>query len=162
MEFLNDPAIWLLTSFIIFAFLVFKFGKAALLGMLDSRIKTIRDDIDTAENLRIEAQELLAQYQRKHRDAVKEAEGIVTTAKQHAKEIQRQAEKDLDETMQRREKQLEERLERMELSAIQEIQSYAANLAIEATAEIIANKLDKKTGEALVEQSIKDIDQKLH
>ena len=74
MELLHDASLWLLLSFIIFAGVVFKFGKGALLKMLDDRITGIREEIETAENLRVEAKEMLAQYQRKHKDATKDVE----------------------------------------------------------------------------------------
>ena len=74
MEFLSDTGSWVLISFLIFAFLAYTKGKAAFLNMLDSRIEAIKNEIETAESLRVEAQELLAQYQRKQRDAAKEAE----------------------------------------------------------------------------------------
>ena len=162
MEFFAETSNWLLISFVIFAVILWRAAKGAVIRMLDGRIETIREELQTAENLRVEAQELLAQYQRKHRDAVKDAENIVNKAERHAEEIRRKAEADLKETMERREKQLKERLVRMEQSAIAEIQKYAADLAIEATAEIIANKLDKKSNEKLVDQSIKDIGKNLH
>ena len=162
MDFLLSSHIWYAFSFFVFAFILYKFGKPVIIGYLDAQIEKVREELQTAENLRVEAQELLAQYQRKHRDAVEEAQGIIKNAEVHAAEIRRKAEEDLDVSMARREKQLRERLARMEESAIQEIQNYAANLAIQATAEIIAEKLDKKTNETLVEQSIQDIGGKIH
>ncbi|MEZ5813444.1 MAG: hypothetical protein R3E13_01755 [Alphaproteobacteria bacterium] len=162
MELLHDPSIWLLLSFVIFASLVFKFGKGALLAMLDGRIESIREEIKTAENLRIEAQEMLAQYQRKHKDAVNDAEKILATAKQQAEEIRKKAEKDLDETIARREKQFQERLERMKQNAKDEILEHASNLAIAATSEIIADKLDKKANEKLVDAAIKGVSKNIH
>ena len=162
MDLLHDSSIWLLISFLIFAGIVFKFGKGALLSMLDARIEAIREEIKTAENLRVEGQEMLAQYQRKHKDAVKDAEEIMTKAKTQADEIKKKAEKDLDDTIARREKQLQERLERMKQNAKDEILEYASNLAIAATSEIIADKLDKKANEKLVDQAIKDIGKNIH
>lgn len=157
-----DTHVWYAISFFAFAFIVYKFGKPAILKYLDDQIQAVREELKTAEGLRIEAQDLLAQYQRKHRDAVEEAQIIIKNAQNHAEEITRKAEADLDEAMARREKQLQERLTRMKEAAIGEIQTYTANLAIEATAEIIAEKLDKKTNETLVESSISNIGQKLH
>lgn len=162
MEFLNDAGIWLLLSFVIFAGLIFKFGKNALLNLLDTRIEAIREEIKTAENLRVEAQEMLAQYQRKHKDAVKDANHIIKTAEKQAEEIRKKAESDLDETVKRREKQLKERLERLQQNAKEEIREYAASLAIAATSEIIADKLDKKTNEKLVNKAIEDISKNIH
>ncbi|MGB0719640.1 MAG: hypothetical protein ACPGRX_04150 [Bdellovibrionales bacterium] len=162
MDFLYDTHVWYLISFIMFAGIVYKFGKPVLLDFIDARIEAIREEIQKAENLRVEAQELLAQYQRKHRDAVKEAEGIIANAQKHAEEIRRKAEADLDETLARREKQLQDRLERLKANAIDDIQRHTASLAIEATAEIIAEKLDKAANQSLVEQSIANVSQKLH
>lgn len=162
MGLLSDSTIWLLLSFIIFSVILWRKGKDAFLALLDKRIEQIRQDIQTAENLRVESQELLAQYQRKHRDAVKEAEKIIANAEKRAEELRKQSEADLKETMDRRERQLKERLARMEQSAIADIQKYAADLAIEATAEIIADALDKKANEKLVDQAIKDIGKNIH
>lgn len=154
---LGDTNVWLGASFLIFLFIVWKMGKDAFLRMVDAKIEKIRSEIATAESLRIESQELLAQYERKHRDAVQEAETIIKNAQKSAQQIKAQAEKDLDETMARREKQLAERLERMQQNAIAEIQQHAANLAIQATKEIIIDNMDKKVSEKLIDQSIKDV-----
>lgn len=161
MEFLNEATNWVLISFVIFAIGFLKFGWGLLLGKLDRRIEEIRKEIDTAESLRIEAQELLAQYQRKQRDAASESEAIIATAQKHAAEIQRQAEADLDDMVARKEAQLQDRLKRMEEKAVQEIKTYAAELSIKATAEIIAKQMDQATNDRLVEQSIKAISAQL-
>lgn len=157
MELLNDAATWVLISFCIFAFFAFHLGKGKILGKLDGRIEEIRKEIATAESLRIEAQELLAQYQRKHRDAAKEAEAIVAAARKDADALLKQAESELQETIRRREQHLQERLQRMEEKAIADIRAHAADLAVKATAEIIAEKMDEKANENLVEQSIRQI-----
>jgi len=162
MDFLVDSYFWYLVSFAMFAGIIWKYGKPALLNYIDNRIAAIREEIAQAESLRTEAHELLAQYQRKHRDAVNEAEGIIKNAQHHAKEIRAQAESEIEETIGRREKQLEERIARMEQSAIEEIKTHTANLAIEATASIIADKLDKKANQNLVDASIKNIGKKLN
>lgn len=157
MALFQDTSIWVLISFLIFVTVLWRVGKDKVLAALDKRIEEIRKEIGTAESLRVEAQELLAQYQRKQRDAAKEAEEIVANAKAHAAEIQKQAEKDLKEIAKRRENQLKERLERMEQNARQEIQAYAAELAVKATTEIISRQMDEKTNENLVDQSIKNV-----
>lgn len=162
MELLHDSGIWVLVSFLIFAAFAFRFGKDALLAKLDGRIDDIKREIETAEGLRIEAQELLAQYQRKQRDAEKEAKEIVETAKKHANEVKKQADKDLKELMARREAQLAERLERMEKSAVDRIRAHAAELAVRATSELVAKEMNKKMDAALVDESIADLAKRVH
>ena len=149
MGLLEDSYTWLIASFLIFCFICYKFGKKAFLGLLDTRIQSIQKELETSESLRVEAQELLAQYQRKQRDAEKEAESIIARAEKNALQIRKDAEKQLSETLERREQQLKDRLEQMEQSAIQEIREHAANLAVQATRQIITEKLDKKEREKL-------------
>lgn len=161
MEFFQDANNWVFISFVIFAFVFMKKGKGVLMGKLDARIAEIRKEIETAESLRIEAQELLAQYQRKQRDAAKEAEAIVSHARDSAAQIRREAEVTLKETMARREGQLQERLQRMEEKAINDIRAYAAELAVRATREIIVSEMDAATNEGMVDKSIKAVAGKL-
>ncbi len=157
LEFLNESTNWVLISFVIFAVGFWKFGLKLLIGKLDGRIDEIRKEIETAESLRVEAQELLAQYQRKQRDAAREAETILAAAEKHAAEIQKQAESELNEMVARKEAQLKDRLHRMEEVAMQEIKAYAAELSVKATAEIIAKQMDQATNDRLIDQSIKSI-----
>jgi len=148
---------WVAVSFVVFASVVFKLSRKAVISALDERIEKIKTDIETAENLRVEAQELLAQYQRKQRDAEIEAAKILENAKHNADQIKKEASKELKASVRRKEKQLAERIERMKQSAVEEIQAYAADLAIEATREIIVNNLDKKSNDNLVDTAIADI-----
>ncbi len=166
MEFLTalleDGYTWYTFSFLIFAFIIVKFGAPFMKTALDGRIEQIKKDLSEAESLRVEAQEMLAQYQRKHRDAVQESEQILKTARENAEQFKAKAEADLEEIMARREAQLEDRLKRMEQNAINEIQSYAAELAMNAASQIIIDKLDKKTNAKLVEESIVNIEANIH
>ncbi len=157
MHFLGEATNWVLISFVLFAIGFWKFGLKLLIGKLDGRIDEIRKEIETAESLRVEAQELLAQYQRKQRDAAREAETILAAAEKHAAEIQKQAESELNEMVARKEAQLKDRLKRMEDVAMQEIKAYAAELSVKATAEIIAKQMDQATNDRLIDQSIKSI-----
>lgn len=158
----HDTGLWVAFSFIVFAAIAFKLGRKSVLSMLDARIESIRKEIETADSLRVEAQELLAQYQRKQRDAEREAASIIANAKDHAKRIQEASEAELIEMMNRREAMLKQRLKRIEQNAVAEIQGYAAELAVAATTEIINRTLDEKAGKSLADDSIKNIAQYLN
>ena len=157
MDILHSTTAWLGLSFLVFLVVLWKMGKDAFIGMLDSRIDGIKQELETAETLRTEAQELLAQYQRKHRDAVQESEAIVAEAKKNAAEIKKNAEAELKELIARREQQLTDRITRMERAAETQIREYAIELAIEATREIITQQLTKTEATKLVNESIKNL-----
>ncbi|MAE50245.1 MAG: hypothetical protein CMH27_00370 [Micavibrio sp.] len=162
MELLQDTNVWLIFSFLILCFIMVKYGKNAVTNMLDNRIDVIKTELQTAESLRVEAQELLAQYQRKQRDAEQEAETIIAKAEKHALEIRKLAEAQLAETLERREQQLKDRLAQMEHSAIQEIREHAANLAVQATAQIISEKMDKKATDRLMQDAVTAVAKNIH
>ena len=72
---LATPEFWVLISFILFiGLLVYLKVPAKVATMLDERAARIAKELDEARRLREEAQGLLAEYQRKRRDAEKEAE----------------------------------------------------------------------------------------
>lgn len=158
----HDTGIWVAISFLIFAIIAFKLGRKSILNGLDARINEVKDEIDTAERLRVEAQELLAQYQRKQRDAEKEAQEIISRAKKQAETMAKTSEAELNETIARREIQLTERLKRLEENAISEIQNYATDIAVAATTDIITQTLDTKTNADLNEKTISALPQNLN
>lgn len=158
----HDTSLWVGISFAMFAFVAYKMGGKAITRGLDAKIDEVKQEVETAERLRVEAQELLAQYERKQRDAEKEAKTIIDNAKNQAIQLQENAEKDLEDLMQRRETQLKERLKRVEESAIAEVQSHAADLVVQATTEALQNSLDAKSAKALSENTIASVSKHLN
>ncbi|MBU6234913.1 MAG: hypothetical protein KGQ41_03635 [Alphaproteobacteria bacterium] len=154
MTYLSDATFWVLLSFLIFVGVFIRVGWSQVIAMLDGRIGEIRSEIDTAEKLRREAADMLAQYQARHRDAMKEAAEIAGRAKVQAETIRAKAEADLRETMARREKQLADRLTRIEQAAEAELRQATAALALKASETVIRKGLDAKGQAALVDQSV--------
>ncbi|NCO03185.1 MAG: hypothetical protein GW903_03235 [Alphaproteobacteria bacterium] len=159
---LQDSSFWVGVSFVLFLIVAYKLGAKVIVGGLDNKIQEIKDEIDNAERLRVEAQELLAQYQRKQRDAEKEAEEIVASAQKQAKEMQKSMQLELDELMARRETQVSDRLKRLEDSAISKIKNEAATVAMAATTEMIIQAMDAKTQKTMLDDSIKTVSNKLN
>jgi len=95
----HDTNAWVLISFILFAALAYFMGRKSVAGKLDSYRDEIKSEIENAERLRVEAQELLAQYQRKQRDAETESQKILDNAKKQADQSKKAADKELKETM---------------------------------------------------------------
>ncbi len=159
---LNDPTLWLVFSFVAFAVLAFIFGRKSVLSILDTKIEKIRNDISTAEKLQTEAEALLNQYKSNLQNASVEADRIIAKAKLQAEDIRKQSELDLAETMARREVMLKTRIDQMERAAIDDIRRYAAELAVSATTEIIAQKLSEQKASSLMDDSINNIGNKLN
>lgn len=159
---LHDPTFWVMVAFVIIVIALARPGVKALLGGLDKRVDRIREQLDEAQSLREDAQNTLAEYKRKQRDAVKEAERIVENAKQEAERLRIQAEKDLAASLVRRGQQAEEKIRQAEANAIAEVRSQAIDLAIAATTKLLQEKLDGSRSSTLIDQSIDEIANKLN
>jgi F-type H+-transporting ATPase subunit b len=160
---LATPELWVLVSFVLFlALLVYYKIPDRLVKALDDRADRIRAELDEARRLREEAQAILADYQRKQRDAEKEAEDIIALARREAEVFAGESRKGLTESLERRLKLAEEKIARAEEQAIKDIRSKAVDVAVAAAEQLIARELKGKSAESLVDKSIRDVSTKLN
>jgi F-type H+-transporting ATPase subunit b len=159
---LHDPAFWVAVGFILFAVLVGPKLVKVITGALDERANKIAAELERAVKLREEAQNLLAQFQRKHRDAMKEADEIITHAKDEAERLAKQAQIDLEATVKRREQLAVQNIAQAEAQAMQEVRTLAVDVAIAATAKLLTEKLDGARADALIDNAIKELPSKLN
>ena len=100
---LQDTSFWVLIAFLIVIGIFWRAGVHKMIfSGLDKRSQGIADEIDEARRLREEAQELLAQYQRRQREAESEAAAIVEQAKKDAKRMAAEARDKIAEQTERR------------------------------------------------------------
>ncbi len=157
---LADSNFWVLLAAIGFAAIVWKKGRKPILDMLDSRTARIRAELEEAERLRNEAQDLLSETQKKHRDALQTAQKILDNAQKNAAALEVDAQRKLEESLKRREEQLLDRIQRAEIAAVQELRAQAADIATRA-AEIMLEEALAKRGGKLVDEAIDELPQRL-
>ncbi|PKU23758.1 hypothetical protein [Telmatospirillum siberiense] len=158
----SEAETWVAITWLIVVVLVARPVFRAITAALDLRREKIRARLEEAERLRTEAQEMLATYQKKQRDALKEAEAIIGQAKAEAERLAAQAEANLDELLRRREQQAVERIIQAEAEALREVRNKAVDIAIGATRKLIADNLSSDQASALIDQAIKDLPNRLH
>jgi F-type H+-transporting ATPase subunit b len=129
---------------------------------LDDRAAGIRKELDEARRLREDAQALLADYQRKHRNAGQEAEAIVEQARREAEAFAAETRKSLAETVERRRKQAEDKIARAEAQATEDVRTAAVDMAIAAAEKILRDKAAGAAGAALIDESIRSIKTRLN
>jgi len=155
---LNDPTFWALVSFIgFFALIIYLKAPAMISGALDKRAADIASELDEAQRLREEAQELLSEYQRKQREAEKESENIIGQAKEEAELMAQEAKEKLAESLERRTKQAEDKIAQAETQALKEVRNIAADVAIEAAERIISSDMSKAQASKLIEDGLKTV-----
>jgi F-type H+-transporting ATPase subunit b len=161
-QLLENPHTWVYLGFFIFVVLAGPRIWRALAQMLDRRSLKIKSDLDEAQKLKDEAQALLAEYQRKQRDAMREAEEIISNAKALAQRQIKDSGKKLEENLARREKASLEKIAQAEAQALAEVRREAVDVATAAAGQIIRSQIDGVRGGALIDQAIAEVEKKLH
>ena len=159
---LSDSSFWVSAAIVVTVGALYPKISKAITSSLDSRADTIRDQIEEARKLREDAQALLAEYQRKQRDAAEEAEQIVDAAKREAARIKEQMEGDLERAIERRKQQALDRIAQSEAQALQEVRNTAVDVAMAATEKLIESQLSEDQAKKLVDDSISELPEKLH
>ncbi|HVX35586.1 MAG TPA: F0F1 ATP synthase subunit B [Hyphomicrobium sp.] len=159
----SNPLFWVLVAFLAFVALVLYYRVPSAIGkMLDDRADAIRKELDEARKLREDAQALLADYQRKAREAETEARTIIDQAKREAEALAVDARKALAESLERRSKIAEEKIARAETQALSEVRATAVETAVSAAHELLKTRAAGSVGDALISQSINDLRGKLN
>lgn len=160
--FYASPEFWVAVGFFIFVGFAFKPVGKAIIKALDDRSSQIRERIDESIRLREEAQEMLALYEHKQRDAIKEAEGIIARAQADAKALSEKAAKELEISLERRRRQAMERIALAEAQAVQEVRDKAVEIAVVAAEQAIARSMTAERSRRLIDDTIAEMSTKLH
>jgi F-type H+-transporting ATPase subunit b len=160
---IQDPTFWVATAFIAFILVLVYLKVPVTVGaQLDKRAKKIKSDLDKAEALYKEAQDLLAVYQKKQRDAAKEVEVIIDHANAEAKRMLEQGRTQLSETLSRREQLAKSRISQAEAAAIDEVRIKTVDIAMDATHKILIKGLAATKSKSMIDAAIKELPIKLH
>jgi F-type H+-transporting ATPase subunit b len=150
--------IWTLLAFLVALWVLRKYAWPAITEALDKRQNAIVESIETAEKTRTEAQELLAEYRERLREARRQADEIVARARKagdvHEREALEQAKAQREELMAQTRRDIEAETRR----AIQEIRGEVADLTVLATEKVTRKTLDEDDQKRLVEDALNELD----
>ena len=159
---LHDATFWVAVAFVILVGAGFKKVRDALNSALDGRAERIKAQLDEAQQLREDAQAMLAEYQRKQNAAADEAQAIVEHAKVEAARLGEQAQADLEQALKRREQLALETISQAEAEAVEEVRNQAVELAVVATSRLLSESVGEAQSAQLIDDAIKDLSDKLH
>lgn len=153
-----DSKFWVLVPLVLFFVLIaYKGAFKAINSSLDSRADKIKAELDEARRLREEAQQLLASYHRKQKEAEAQAEEIVKQARSDAENMATQARKDLTERLERRAAQAEAKIANAEAQALSEVKAKAADLAMDTAETLLRTKMTAAEKSKLIKDGIEQM-----
>ncbi|MEA3535761.1 F0F1 ATP synthase subunit B [Rhizobium sp. CC-YZS058] len=159
----SQATVWATVGLVLFLVLIAYLKVPGMMGKsLDERAARIRNDLDEAKRLREEAQALLAEYQKKRKDAEAEAANIVAAAQREAAALTAEAKQKTDEFVARRTQLSEQKIRQAETDAINAVRATAVDIAISAAERVIAARADGQSQQALFAKSISEVKTRLN
>jgi F-type H+-transporting ATPase subunit b len=150
--------IWVLVVFGIVFLMLRKWVYPVIGASLDARAKSIADSIDSAENLRKEADDVLTEYRQRLAEARVQADEIVSRARQageaHQKETVETARAERERLLEQTRRDVEAETRR----AIDEIRRSVADLTVLATEKVTRKTLTDEDQKRLVDDALSELD----
>lgn len=145
-----------LISFLIVFFILAKFAWPAISDMLDKRAETIKDSLERAEEAKIEAERLLAEYKEQLAEARKEAASVLTQAKQAAEATRSEAAAKAQAEYDAMLVKAREAITGEKQAAIAELQASVADLSVAVAGKIIGSELSAEDHAAVIEKYLSE------
>ena len=153
----TDPQFWVAIAFIIFVAAVFKPVRKMLISNLDSQIKTIKNNIEQAENLKNETQITLSDIKKRQNEVQYEIKNLHKEAKEKISFLESQAQNKLKEQISKREVLASAKIVQITRDANVFIQQHISQTVVRATVALLEKKLNHEEKQNLINQSIKEL-----
>ncbi|MAZ82914.1 MAG: ATP synthase F0 subunit B [Rhizobiales bacterium] len=158
MDATSWASFWAFAGLIIFLGILVYFKVPSMMAKnLDKRADDIAAELEQAKKLREEAQQLLAEYQRKRNEAEEEAKSIVAAAEKEAAALREDAKQKTEEYVARRTSLAEQKIQQAETEAVNEVRASAVELAVAAAEKVMADKIDAKKADDLFKSSLTEL-----
>jgi len=149
--------IWTLFNFLIFLFLLIKFGAKPISEGLKRREENIRKALEDAQKANKEAEKLLKETNEKMMTAQQEMTDIIRKGKEQAESILRKAEEEAESTKKIKVEEAIREINRTKELALQQLKTEVADMVVSATEKLLGEVLDREKHQKLAEKFIEQI-----
>jgi F-type H+-transporting ATPase subunit b len=150
--------LWTLIAFFVAFFILRKYAWPQISAALDKRQHAIEESIEVAERTKAEAEQLLAEYRERLKEARAQADEIVVRARKAAEVHERET---IDEAKAKREELMEQTrrdVEQETRRALDQIRREVADLTVLATEKVARKSLDDDDHRRLIEEALSEFD----
>lgn len=142
---------------VVFAAMLWAGVPRIIAGVLDSRIESIRKQLDEAKALRAEAEKLRDDYAKKAAEAEKDIASLRAGAEKQAAEIVEKAKADATTLIERHKVLAEEKIATAERNAVEELRAKVATASAAAARQLIAKKHGETQDRQLADRIIAEL-----
>jgi F-type H+-transporting ATPase subunit b len=150
--------VWTLLVFGLTMVLLSKLAFPRISAALERRQKAIEESIDTAERTRTEAEQILAEYRERLKEAREQADEIIQRARQTAETHEREAKERGQELVAEASQRAQREIEAATKRALDDIRKEVADLTIMATEKVTRKALNPDDQKRLVEEALREMD----
>ena len=150
-----NATFWVAVSFFIFfGVLIYLKVPQKINNSLSDQIFKIQKELGEAEKLKIEAKNLLSNYENKIDKSKKETQEIINLAKKDSEKIILESTKKFHQIIENKKRNAEQKIIRMKENALNDIKNISVKISMEAVEHLIKNSIDKKKLEKLYTKSL--------
>jgi F-type H+-transporting ATPase subunit b len=150
--------IWVLVVFLVCVFILRKYVFPVIGQTLDNRAASINKEIDSASELREQADKVLAEYRERLQEARKQADDIISRAHKageaHQKEVVESARAERERLLEQTRRDVEAETRR----AIDQIRREVADLTVLATEKVTRKTLTGEDHKRLIDDALSELD----
>ena len=150
-----DATFWVAISFFIFfGILIYLKVPQKINNSLTYQINEMKRELGEAENLKIEAKNLLSNYESKIDKSKKETQEIINLAKKDSEKNILEKTKKFHQMIENKKKNAEQKIVQMKENALKDIKNISVKITMEAVEHLIRNSIDKNKLEKLYIKSL--------
>jgi len=152
-----DATFWVAVSFFIFfGGIIYLKVPQKINNSLINQIKEIKKELDEAEKLKIEAKNLLSNYENKIDKSKKETQEIISLAKKESEKTILEKTEKFHQIIENKKKNAEQKIIQMKENALKEIKNISVKISVETVQHLIKNSIDKNKIEKLYTKSLEE------
>ena len=150
-----DATFWVAVSFFIFfGVLIYLKVPQKISNSLTDQINEMKKELDEAEKLKIEAKNLLSNYENKIDKSKKETREIINLAKKDSEKTILEITKKFHQIIENKKKNAEQKIVQMKENALKDIKNISVKVSMEAVEHLIKKSIDKNKLEKFYTKSL--------
>lgn len=156
--FYQSAEFWVAVTFILLMACLFSPMLKIIKKAINGRIQRIKDDLQAAETLKIDAQKLYAEYERKLQNTDKEIAEIIANKQEVIAQTKAQKIHSLELLLKQKEKEADGKISYIYTQAKTKINKEVIEQAVNIISATAVKKLNKKDYDKLISQSISNLE----
>ena len=159
---LHDPKFWLAIAFFIFIGAAIKYVLPIIIKMIDGNRAFISEQIAKANEMRVKAENLLAEAEKYHKDSIVYSEELIEVAKKEVETILENSRKAIEDELNTKMELSSLKIKQEEEKVIRHLKLAIVEAAIKSIEQSLSKTENKKISENSTNQAIHNISKLIH